>query len=233
MPRHIGFAVGRGAVRVTVCVVARVPTARTDVDAATYRKVIVEHGDLLMMAASDRMRAVEAEANRACQFPACDHRQDARHRELFQPAEIPAQDVDVAIGLFMREAQQIIAERFALAMFVGLQCNARIEVPADQQDTLLRIRHQPFEQRKNKSAASTIIRALSARSIRQQLRPSTTIGWRSRLLIAADTHGGGDGCKGAGQAATNCSGVSAIIASLPASILRRSDPASGRKRSPK
>ena len=49
-----------------------------------------------------------------------------------------------------------------------------------------------------------------AASMRQQLRPSTTIGFSARLLIAADTHGGGDGCNRTCQAA-NCSGVSAII----------------------
>src|SRR3546814_7045497 len=99
----------------------------------------VEHRDLLMVAASQRMHDVEQEADRASQFPAHDQRQDARHHELLQPAEIPAQNIDVAIGLFMREPQHILAKRFALSVLVGFQSEARVEIPADEQDALLRI----------------------------------------------------------------------------------------------
>src|SRR3546814_4315500 len=108
--------------------------------------MIVEHSNLLVMAAPHGMRAVEAEADRARQSPAHDHRQDARHRELLEPAEIPAKDIDVAIGLVARESQQIVAERLALALVVGRERDARVEIPADEQDAYLRIRHQLFEQ---------------------------------------------------------------------------------------
>ncbi len=56
VPRHIGFAVRRGAVRIAVLVIARIPAPRSDVDAAADREMVVEHRDLLVMAASDRMR---------------------------------------------------------------------------------------------------------------------------------------------------------------------------------
>src|SRR3546814_848249 len=98
VPRHIGFTVGRRALRVAVLVIARIPAARADIDPATHREMIVEHSNLLVMAAPHGMRAVEAEADRARQSPAHDHRQDARHRELLEPADIPAKDSNVARG---------------------------------------------------------------------------------------------------------------------------------------
>src|SRR3546814_4714344 len=88
--------------------------------------MIVEHSNLLVMAAPHGMRAVEAEADRARQSPAHDHRQDARHRELLEPAEIPAKDIDVAIGLVARESQQIVAERQIGRAHAELQSLMRI-----------------------------------------------------------------------------------------------------------
>src|SRR3546814_14244847 len=87
--------------------------------------MIVEHRDLLMMAASDGMRAVEPKADRARHFPAQQHRDDARHDELLQSPEIPAQDVYIAIGAILREPQHIMAERLAAAVLVGGQRDAR------------------------------------------------------------------------------------------------------------
>src|SRR3546814_5220734 len=78
-----------------------VPARRPGVDPAAQRKMIVEHRDLLMMAASDGMRAVEPKADRARHFPAQQHRDDARHDELLQSPEIPAQDVYIAIGAIL------------------------------------------------------------------------------------------------------------------------------------
>src|SRR3546814_10266654 len=89
----------------------RIPTLRADVDAPAHREMVVEHRDLLMMAAPDGMCAVEPEADRARYLPAQQHRDDARHDELLQSAEIPVQDVDVAVGTILREPQHVMAER--------------------------------------------------------------------------------------------------------------------------
>src|SRR3546814_9924414 len=109
--------------------------------------MIVEHRDLLMMAASDGMRAVEPKADRARHFPAQQHRDDARHDELLQSPEITAQDVYIAIGAILREPQHLMADRLAAAVLVGGQRVARVEVPADQTDASLRTLHHPSEQR--------------------------------------------------------------------------------------
>src|SRR3546814_18167603 len=109
--------------------------------------MIVEHRDLLMVAASQRMRAVEPEADRASQFPAHDQRQDARHHELFQPAELPAQNIAVAIGLFVREPQHIHAKRIDLLVLVGIYSAALVEIPDDYQKARRTTAHQPTEKR--------------------------------------------------------------------------------------
>src|SRR3546814_7992151 len=54
VPRHIGLSARRPASRLAVLVRPCVPARRTDVYPAAHRKMIVEHRDLLMMAASDR-----------------------------------------------------------------------------------------------------------------------------------------------------------------------------------
>src|SRR3546814_7387017 len=79
-------------------------------------------------------------------LPAHDHRQESRNRELLEPSLIPAKDIDVAVELVARDSQQLVAERLALALVVGRERDARVEIPADEQDAFLRIRHQLFEQ---------------------------------------------------------------------------------------
>src|SRR3546814_18563901 len=100
-----------------------------------------------MMAAPDGMCAVEPEADRARYLPAQQHRDDARHDELLQSAEIPAQDVDVAVGTILREPQHVMAERLAATVLIRGQRDARVAIPADQQDAFLRALPQPGEQR--------------------------------------------------------------------------------------
>ena len=147
MPGHIGFAVRERPAWVAVAVIARVPARRTDINAAAYREMIVKHRDLLMMAAPQRMRAVEAKTDRAGDFPAQDHREDARHREMLESAEIPAKNIDVAPGLAVRQSQQEVAQRLALAPIVGFQGDTRIKIPANEENAFLRSLHQSFEQR--------------------------------------------------------------------------------------
>src|SRR3546814_8205944 len=104
-------------VRVCFCYSSRRRHTRcalvTGVQTCALPILVVEHRDLLMMAAPDGMCAVEPEADRARYLPAQQHRDDARHDELLQSAEIPAQDVDVAVGTILREPQHVMAERLA------------------------------------------------------------------------------------------------------------------------
>src|SRR3546814_9172346 len=99
------------------------------------------------MADPDGMGAVVPEAERARYLPAQQQRDDARHDELRQSAEIPAQYVDVAVGTILREPQHVMAERLAATVLIRGQRDARVEIPADQQDAFLRALHQPGEQR--------------------------------------------------------------------------------------
>jgi hypothetical protein len=59
-------------------------------------------------------------------------------RELLQRAEIPLEDVDLPLGIFARQAEEEVSQRFALAVLVGVERDARVEVPADDEDSLLR-----------------------------------------------------------------------------------------------
>ena len=47
-----------------------------------------------------------------------------------------------ALGLLARQPEEEMAERFALALFVGVERDARVEVPADDEDALLRRLHR-------------------------------------------------------------------------------------------
>src|SRR3546814_10923795 len=107
-----------------------------------------------MMAAPDGMCAVEPEADRARYLPAQQHRDDARHDELLQSAEIPAQDVDVAVGTILREPHQVMAERPDATVLIRGQRAARVEIPAEQQDEFLRATPQPGAHSTTNGAAS-------------------------------------------------------------------------------
>src|SRR3546814_15195434 len=98
VPRRIGLAAGGAAARIAVLVPTRIPTLRADVDAPAHREMVVEHRDLLMMAAPDGMCAVEPEADRARYLPAQQHRDNAWQHHFLHTPELPPHTVTASGG---------------------------------------------------------------------------------------------------------------------------------------
>ena len=62
-------------------------------------------------------------------------------KELLQGAEIPLEDVNLPLGPVARQAKEEMAERLAFPLLVRIERDARVEVPADDEDTFLSRRH--------------------------------------------------------------------------------------------
>jgi len=125
--------------------VGRVPTSGRNVDPAARRQIIVDHHDLLVVAAARRVRRIETEIDRVGLPPPRqpDHR--LRPEELLHRTEIPLENVDLALGLVAGEVEEKAAQRLALAMLVGIERDPRIEVPPDNEDAFLRGEHRPAD----------------------------------------------------------------------------------------
>ena len=70
VPRAVTRAAGALAPVVALAMVARIPAPVGHVDAAAHRQLVVDHDDLLMMAAADRVDAVELEVDPLVRQPA-------------------------------------------------------------------------------------------------------------------------------------------------------------------
>ena len=116
----------------------RVPAVGRNVDPAAHRQPVVDDDDLLVMAAA-RPGASCRSGSRSpwSAHQRHSHSTDGGVEELLERAEIPLEDVDLPLGLFLGEAEEEAAQRFALAMLVGVERDARVEVPADDEDALL------------------------------------------------------------------------------------------------
>ncbi len=53
--------------------------------------------------------------------------------QLLERAKIPFEDVDLAVWPVMGEAEEEAAERFTLALLIGGERDARVEVPANDE----------------------------------------------------------------------------------------------------
>jgi hypothetical protein len=129
---------------------AGVPAVPGHVDAAAHRKAIVDHRDLLVMAASQRMGGIELVANARMAPPAdqVEHHRSAQQR--LERAEIPFQhqhfQAAPAIGQPHHESAQprrghALARQVPPAAPVPDQ-DARVEIPADQVNALARRQHR-------------------------------------------------------------------------------------------
>jgi hypothetical protein len=138
--RRVGFLV-RGAPRVVGLVVGAVEAPHGEVDAADESDAVVHHGDLLVLAAGDRMGVVVAQVHAPVRRPA----EPVQRREFAVGAEdhrvIPVQHVDVQAAAAPDEVVEEIAEqrrRAVLRHRVEVQARAAVEVPRQHVDRALR-----------------------------------------------------------------------------------------------
>ncbi len=131
---------GHHAVLVLRRVLARVPAARRQIDAAAERDRVVDDHDLLMMRAAGRMRVVVAKADPAVRLP----RQAIQRRPLAVEPEdhrvIPDQDVDLQLAAAAHQVVEKVAElQLAVLAVRAQQARAAVEIPAGDQDRALRV----------------------------------------------------------------------------------------------
>src|SRR5690606_28010015 len=105
VPGRIGAAARQAASRVLVEVLRGVPARRRHIDAATYRHLIVEYEQLLVMAAARRMGTVEAEFYGCGELPAPQHPECRGMEELLERAETPFEYGDAPLRLPAGKAQ--------------------------------------------------------------------------------------------------------------------------------
>ena len=128
------------AVRALRQVLACIPAARSQVDAAAECHCVVDDHDLLVMAAADRMRVVVAEADPAMRLP----RQAVQRRPFaIEPEDhrvIPDQDVDLQLAALPHQLVEKAAElQLAVLAVRTQQARAAVEIPAGDQDRAARV----------------------------------------------------------------------------------------------
>jgi hypothetical protein len=145
--RRIGLAVGDAA-GVVGAVLARVPAAHREVDAADEGERIVDEHDFLVLRAGHRVRVVVSETHAARGLPA----EAVERRELPVGAEhhrvVPVEDVDVQSAASLHQVVQELAEQrrgSALGHRVEVQLRLAVEVPAEDRDRTLRAQRRLVE----------------------------------------------------------------------------------------
>jgi hypothetical protein len=119
---------------------AGVPAAQCEIDAAAERDRVIDDHDLLMVRAAGRMRVVVAETDPAMRLP----RQAVERRPLAVEPEdhrvIPDQDVDLQLAAAAHQVVEEAAElELAVAAVGAQQARAAVEIPAGDQDRAARV----------------------------------------------------------------------------------------------
>src|SRR6185436_13491204 len=88
----------------------RIPAPVGHVDPAAYREGIVDHDDLLVVAAPDRVDAVELEVDPLVRQPAhqIEHHRSSRHH--LERADAPLEDADLEAPAMPRQPRDEAAE---------------------------------------------------------------------------------------------------------------------------
>ena len=131
---------GHHAVLILRRVLARVPAARRQIDAAAESDRVVDDHDLLMVRAAGRVRVVVAKADPAVRLP----RQAIQRRPLAVEPEdhgkVPDQDVDLQLAAAAHQVVEKVAElQLAVLAVRAQQARAAVEIPAGDQDRALRV----------------------------------------------------------------------------------------------
>ena len=128
---------------VVVDMAARVPAVGGHVDAAAESEPVVDHHDLVVVAGTDRVRAIELEVDLVARRPAREPQHRRPASQQLDRAEVPLEDVDLQPRPVLGQPGQEGAQ-FRRSAVIGLviEANPRVEVPADQQDLLLGAKHR-------------------------------------------------------------------------------------------
>ena len=99
-----------------------------------------------MMAATGRVRAVEMERDGLGARPTPQHPCRARAHELLQRPEIPFQNSNFARRVGFCQTQEKLSQCFGLRAAAPFQAYPGVEIPAQYEDTLLRLFHHLVNQ---------------------------------------------------------------------------------------
>ena len=144
VPRFVAAAGGRPAAAfVAVGMLARVPARPGHVDAAAESEGIVDDDDLLVVAGAARMGAVELEVDLLARRPAQQAQHGGAAAEQVDRAQVPFEDVDLQARPVLGQPVEELAELDRGAVVgIGVEADAGVEVPADQQDLRLGAEHR-------------------------------------------------------------------------------------------
>lgn len=146
VPGHIRLAAGQAAARLVIPVLRRVPAPGGNIDPAAHRELLVDHHDLLVMAASRRMGAVQPEIDRSGARPAQKEPDRSGMEELLQRAEIPFENVDFTRGIAFRQPEEEVSQRFGPFPVFLFETDPCVEIPAEYEDALARLVHRFMDQ---------------------------------------------------------------------------------------
>ncbi len=141
VPWAIGLAVRARPVRVMVIVAAGVPAMGGNIDAAARREAIVDHHDLLVVAASGRMGAVEPHFDALGSPPADRARRRPWVARTASAPEIPLEDIDLAGPAARATAERRNGQAFRPCPFRPAQ--AAIRVSKSQPMIRIRLLRRP------------------------------------------------------------------------------------------
>ena len=145
MPRTVRLAIRSFAAGVVILMLSCVPTVCGHVDAAAGRHFIIDHDNLLVVAAPNRVRAVQLQLDLFvhCPFGDINHRRSAPQH--FKRAKIPFEQFDFKTGFLVGQPQDKFAQPFGRVAFLAAaaaQVDAGIEIPTDQHDPVFGIHHR-------------------------------------------------------------------------------------------
>ena len=150
VPRLVSLPPRRCAQRVVFGMIASVPALDRHVDPAAHRQRIIEDGDLLVVAAPDRMCAVELEVDPAVARPTYEippHR--SAHDEL-EYTEAPFQDPDFKCRSIAHQPRKEAPQARRIFVLVAAlppaatfgEMDTSVEVPSDQEDSVPGLQHR-------------------------------------------------------------------------------------------
>jgi hypothetical protein len=130
-------------------VLVGVPAVGGDVDAAGEGDAVVDDHDLLVVRAADRVVLVDGEHQPVGSPPVEQHDRRQAARQGDQHADVPVQDADLQLrvapdGGLEHPAQPVGAGG---AVPAGIELDARVEVPADEQHPAARAQHRLLQRR--------------------------------------------------------------------------------------
>ncbi|MNE32287.1 hypothetical protein D3C80_1258920 [compost metagenome] len=132
---------GLAAARIVVQMLCRVPTIRCDVAAAAEGHLVVDDDHLLMVTGAQYARLVEAELDRALPKPPLRPMRIEALGGGDQQRRLPDQQPHIQIRLFAHQHSQLMADLATMVgqWRLGVQPCPRIELPAQNDDRLLRL----------------------------------------------------------------------------------------------